>query len=327
MDGDDQEYYGEEYGNDDEGYGDYDYNAAGAGGEPAEAEMVEAPNCLVQNSDILDYQDKLISQATNTLQIPKHIARALLNTCKWNLERLKDRFWDDPDGLYKECGLKPPGEEIVAAKPPVSSYECSCCLEDTTDYLQNPTCGHYFCKDCWSRGLEVEIKGGNVFKLKCFHRGCTELIPDDIIKQVVSPDTLEKYKQYLSSKFVDQASDMRWCISPGCKNAISQSSMEGNLKIGVCPCGTVFCWNPECAAVAHCPASCDEYRKWLEKNGSADFQSQKWILENTKKMYQMQSTRIETRWLLPNDLPTSLWTTVLLVMFRRLEESQRSLQM
>jgi len=276
----DEYAYGVGDGEDDD-YGDYDVPEDGS---TMVAETVEVlPNCLSQNSAILDYQEKLISQATNTLQIPKHLARALLNTCKWNLERLKDRFWDDPEGLYKECGLKPPGDEIIATKPPVSAYECSLCLDYTTDYLQNTTCGHYFCKSCWGKGLEVEIKGGNVFKLKCFHRGCTELVPDEITKQVVSPDTWEKYRQYLSSKFVDQSSDMRWCISPGCKNAISQSSIEGNLKIGLCPCGMAFCWNSDCASLAHCPASCEEYRRWQEKCGSSDFLSSKWILENTKK--------------------------------------------
>jgi len=82
---------------------------------------------------------------------------------------------------------------------------------------------------------------------------------------------------------------MRWCIAAGCKNAISQASLEGNLKVGKCPCGMVFCWSKECASVAHCPASCDEHRRWQEKTGSADFQSQKWILENTKKCIKCKS--------------------------------------
>jgi hypothetical protein len=74
-------------------YGDYDYNNTGK--EEPSGEQTETPNILSQNSSILEFQEKLINQATTALEITPHLARALLNNCKWNVERLKDRFWDD----------------------------------------------------------------------------------------------------------------------------------------------------------------------------------------------------------------------------------------
>eukprot|EP01124_Arcella_intermedia_P025087 TRINITY_DN4413_c0_g1_i1.p1 TRINITY_DN4413_c0_g1~~TRINITY_DN4413_c0_g1_i1.p1 ORF type:complete len:511 (+),score=108.70 TRINITY_DN4413_c0_g1_i1:79-1611(+) len=278
----------DDYGGDGTDYG-MDYGEAGH--EHDVDLKVDKPQAISQAGALLEYQEKLIGTIRSKLgeHISTNVARLFLSHCNWDVSRVEDKYWDDQEELYAACGLNNPNEEIVVAAAPKGSYECSVCLEDTEDYLQNPTCGHYFCRTCWRAGIENDIVGGNVFKIKCFHINCKELVPDDIIQSLVSPQLWEKYRTYLGNKFVDGANDVRWCIANDCKNAITQSSLVGNQKVGVCPCGTVFCWNKECASQSHCPASCDEYTKWKEKNGSSDFQSQKWILENTKKCIKCKS--------------------------------------
>lgn len=175
--------------------------------------------------------------------------------------------------------------EIDRVEPPEpgEEYDCSVCFDTKTEYIALPNCGHYFCSDCWSDSLTASIKTGQVYQLKCMYQGCPEFVPDEIVKKVVAPDVYSKFEGFLATKFVDMNTKMRWCISNGCGKVVSESNLEGNAQVGKCSCGTVFCWNVKCGALAHSPASCKDWERWQEQTNSEDLLDRKWVLENTKK--------------------------------------------
>eukprot|EP00466_Bigelowiella_natans_P013195 jgi/Bigna1/87465/estExt_fgenesh1_pg.C_200191 len=109
---------------------------------------------------------------------------------------------------------------------------CGICLCDLPkSSFQNVACNHNYCKDCYSRYLEVWIKDGKVINLTCPESNCSREISSDEIMRCVDEETAKKYEKFKRDKEVAASSDQRWCITPNCEGILRKKT--GSRKGGV----------------------------------------------------------------------------------------------
>ena len=92
------------------------------------------------------------------------------------------------------------------------------------------------------------------------------VIEKDIIIELLGENKQEKerFEQVLIESFVDDNPSIKWCPSPGCKNAILllEISMDKNEAVE-CECGFEFCFR--CGNPSHQPSSCEMIKTWKTK--------------------------------------------------------------
>lgn len=252
----------------------------------------------VDHSGIMKIREGHVKAVVEVLGVTHTQAQALLAAYSWDKEKLVEEFFESPEKACKYAKLPYPmpssssstsgttstktSDGSEKASKPVElpeEIECSICFCDSSEYTLMDACGHVFCNDCWKGNLEMQIKEGHTFDIRCMEKGCPELVPEWVVEALVDSATWAKYSTFLAKSFVEGSKQLRWCPAPNCGKAIAEKIYEGRWTIGKCSCGNLFCF--ECGDEAHTPCSCDMLKKWKEKN-SKDLSSVKWMLENTK---------------------------------------------
>ena len=122
------------------------------------SELVEVTNIPYVSIRTLNFLKSIFS----CLQF-KIILRVLLNQFKWDKDRLLERFYDNPEKLFKD-------HEVMYDPDPVpmeiegESAECQICFDDVEKQhlLLGASCGHYFCKECYTQYCLVKIEEGEL---------------------------------------------------------------------------------------------------------------------------------------------------------------------
>jgi len=179
---------------------------------------------------------------------------------------------------------------LLASKPvppkhkPDDEMFCDICFEDVAykDGMELQ-CGHWFCNDCWTDNMDVQLKeGATSAYAKCLASGCNIVIDKVHARRMLSNAKFERYEKFFLNTFVDTNPNAIWCQSPqACDSIIFFRGLYLPEQLAVtCQCGWKFCFH--CRAAAHRPATCGELELWnakLEKDGESTL----WVLENTKK--------------------------------------------
>jgi len=163
----------------------------------------------------------------------------------------------------------------------MEEIECTICFDLTSEYSILEECGHYFCNICWRENLHVQIGEGRTIDIHCMHQGCKTLVPDHIIKRIVSQDVWKRYSTFISKNFVENSKTVRWCPAIGCNKALYDAIIEGNNFVGICSCGKKICWS--CSKEYHSPATCTHLEQWDNKSNSDEIKTKLWLQQNTKK--------------------------------------------
>ncbi|XP_067862530.1 ankyrin repeat and IBR domain-containing protein 1 isoform X3 [Heptranchias perlo] len=279
-----------------------------------EAEEVEAEYAALDRKepyeglrpqDLRKLKDMLIVETADMLQAPLFTAEALLRAHDWDREKLLEAWMLNPEDCCQRSGIQmptpPPSgynawdtlpsprtprttrssvtspDEISLSPTDEDALVCGICMcnisvfEDPVDV----PCGHEFCRGCWEGFLNIKIQEGEAHNIICPAFDCYQLVPVDIIENLVSREMDKRYLQFDIKAFVENNPVIRWCPTPGCERAVrltcqrSGSTMD-QLSFPLlsapavdCGKGHLFCW--ECLGEAHEPCDCQTWKNWLQK--------------------------------------------------------------
>lgn len=104
-------------------------------------------------------------------------------------------------------------------------------------------CGHEFCRECWIQYLTTKImEEGQGPTISCGDSDCAILVDDETVFSLISssndPKVLSRYRQLITSNFVQSNKRFRWCPSPECGYVIQVEYVE--FKAVKCVCNTTF---------------------------------------------------------------------------------------
>jgi ariadne-1 len=238
---------------------------------------------VLKRDAVAQLQRKALAQVTAVLgeSFPLAYARLLLEAYKWDELKALNAYTENPEATSKMLGFVPPNESAASASTATTSASnstCGICMDDEVerDSLVALWCGHTFCTDCWRHYLSMKVKehatnitcpGATANKKKC------TLVVDDatVAKLLGDEDALQRHAEALVDSYVQQRSDLRWCVAPKCTNIIRLTARAAGVfgsDETTCLCGVAFCFG--CGEVPHRPATCDMLREWKKKAGGGD---------------------------------------------------------
>jgi ariadne-1 len=237
-------------------------------------------------------------------QLPTPYVRILLSTCKWDKEKLMERYYaGDQEALFRDAHLMAPGRmqrvmvpvvkarstaSCGAAASPSQEFFCDICmLAYPIESMKGLECGHLFCCHCWASYLKVMVMDeGRAQTIFCPATSCDIVVDECTVLELLN-DTIvrHKYQHLITNSFVQDHPSIKWCPSPGCLNAVLANNIE--YEPVSCSCGFSFCF--KCSREPHQPIICNYLSKWLKKCDD-DSETSNWIHVNTKECPKCHAT-------------------------------------
>ncbi|XP_050369058.1 probable E3 ubiquitin-protein ligase ARI8 [Argentina anserina] len=279
---DEMQYYDSEDGNNTEDY-DEDVNFMEEEEEDDYKLSPREKNYKVLNeSDIRERQEDDITAVASLLSLSRPAASLVLLHQSWNLESLKEAWFEDEDKVREAVGLLPASGPVPVVESPEKSGEVKCriCLEACPrGKMKSAGCGHLFCCVCWGSYINISIADGpGCLLLRCPDPPCRVAIDGEMIETFSSEEHKSKYSYYLRRSYIEASKKTKWCPAPGCEHAITYCGYDGNCDV-CCHCKYKFCWN--CTEEPHRPVDCQTVKEWILKN-SNEAENTNWILANSK---------------------------------------------
>jgi ariadne-1 len=116
---------------------------------------------IVKNSDLESIRNKIINECQEFTCLSHDEATIVLIQFQWNLERIKDQWYEDVEGNMKKYGLdlnKTSQVELAKKKVKPNNRECLVCYSPFDETFFSLNCRHNFCGDCWSNYLESRLE-------------------------------------------------------------------------------------------------------------------------------------------------------------------------
>jgi len=174
---------------------------------------------------------------------------------------------------------------------------CPVCLEESRikdcDAL---SCGHSFCKSCWTGFVQTTIReGAGCLSARCMSQECPLPLSHGFIKKYAGK-LFERYEMFSLNSLIERNENVSWCPRRDCGRAIEwKTSTWSSNKAASCLCGLEFCF--DCKAPNHFPATCQQAIMWgqvlLELDDLSEIHSaprmnqelalaKRWVIKNTK---------------------------------------------
>jgi len=280
----DDDFYDGDSGNESSDLDCLDFESDGEGSaNRVDKESEESAFEVLSIEEVSQHMLECIDEFTSVAEVPQTIARLLLNFCRWDKERLMERFFDpDVEKLFEEAGVCNPFTPVEAqgGKPEAGLEECGiCCLHVPSQLMFGLACQHRYCKTCWSEYIAGCVLGeSNGQSVACAGYGCQLLVEDAQVLSLVTDGQLKAaYQRRVVQGFVECNSSLRWCPFPDCKFVLRAL---GDAARVTCKCRHVFCFR--CGAPWHDPVKCSLLHKW-QKKCDDDSETSNWLNANTKE--------------------------------------------
>lgn len=267
-------------------------------------DYIASEGITMKNSDfqVLDKEgvtllmNKLVDDIAGLAAVEIPVAEALLRYCRWDREKVTDKFLVDSQKFLHEAGVdkyheqrikacEDNGFEIVGASQTRVSpsademagqtFLCHICYDDAAKLSEsfNMSCGHLFCKDCFGEYLRNQVSDGPSCVLACCPEiDCKCSVTSDIFRELLDGDSLKQYERYLLGSYIEASSRVfKYCPGVGCDKVIRGS---GAVTVR-CTCEECFCFS--CGEEGHMPCNCKQVASWNEKCAS-ESGSINWIL-------------------------------------------------
>ncbi|CAN8315590.1 unnamed protein product [Cochlearia groenlandica] len=269
--------YNDHYSDDNEGVDDVNYGFAEETTKTSRTSYV-----VLKEEDIRKNQRQDIERIANVLSVTESEAILLLLCYRWNVARVEEEWFSDEDRVRKSAGIF----KCLVLQVKGKKIKCGICFESCKrDEIETVSCGHPFCKACWSGYITVKINDGpGCLMVKCPEPSCSAMLGQDFVNKVITKEEYkDKYYSYFLRSYVEESGNrLKWCPSPGCEHAIDFGVGIGNGSSDFdvyCSCSYGFCWN--CGEDPHRPVDCETVAKWIFKNND-ESENTNWILANTK---------------------------------------------
>jgi ariadne-1 len=237
---------------------------------------------VIKATELEKIRNNLISDVSEFTCLSAEDASLILINNQWNIERIKDIWYDNTDENKQKCGLELSKESITNLKEkniiPNNKF-CNICYSEWDKTFFSLTCNHKFCGDCWKDYLTTRLDDVlTTVCTTCPQNGCSLIVPENIFRRFLPNDKLLIYEKAVYKNFTDNNVDIRWCPTPNCDICIR--CIAHSMKEIVCECKNVFCF--KCGKEAHRPCICEMVELWNQKN-SSESENVKWLLANTKQ--------------------------------------------
>eukprot|EP00002_Diphylleia_rotans_P027499 TRINITY_DN5514_c0_g1_i2.p1 TRINITY_DN5514_c0_g1~~TRINITY_DN5514_c0_g1_i2.p1 ORF type:complete len:455 (-),score=69.08 TRINITY_DN5514_c0_g1_i2:562-1926(-) len=200
----------------------------------------------------------------------------LLRHYRWKVDTILADYIDDPERVCRKAGLSLSDDFAVHA---LENHRCGICL-DVVPRAVGMKCEHYFCQECWRDyfSFKIHSEGVSCTRIYCAQPGCSLLISDNFVKQIVPTPTYQKLREFFFQSLVDDNPTIRWCIRPGCDKIIRKAETSF-FSMARCDCGQRMCF--KCGEDGHTPIDCAVMKAWMVKCKD-DSETHSWLLVNTK---------------------------------------------
>jgi ariadne-1 len=237
---------------------------------------------IVKSDDLEKTRDTIIRECMDFTCLNKDDSIIVLTNYQWNIERIRDQWFDDVEMNRKKCGLdllSSVEAELKKKKILPNNKECLVCYEPKDNTFDSLSCLHFFCGECWKQYLEAKLEDIlTCITSTCPLVGCNIVVPETKIRKYLSKEKLIEYQKVIFKNFTDYNVDMKWCPTPDCGICIRSVSHFG--KEITCECKYVFCF--KCGKEGHRPLQCEIVQAWNIKNNS-ESENVKWLQANTKQ--------------------------------------------
>ena len=123
-----------------------------------------------------------------------------------------------------------------------SFFECEICFLNLpgSKCKRLDSCGHVHCCDCLRLHITTKIESGDVTTISCPSRACKQLLPLNIIQELVSSDLFKRFDTLLLQRTLDRMGDVVYCPRPTCQ-CVTLKEEDGS-NMAQCPrCRFSFC--------------------------------------------------------------------------------------
>jgi hypothetical protein len=165
-----------------------------------------APIYLTLSADTISKKMfDIVNEVNVVFQLPMPYVRLLLIACKWDKEKLLERYYaGDQEALFKEAHVVPPQRRqsqtearlevrtqstaaCGAAALPGQEFICDICmLAYAFEVMCGLECGHYFCQECWDSYLRVMVMcEGRGQSIQCPASHCTIVVDEVTVLQLL----------------------------------------------------------------------------------------------------------------------------------------------
>ena len=143
-------------------------------------------------------------------------------------------------------------------------------------------CGHWFSLRAWRASLEAALGDPLAAQTaRCLAApACHELVRPRLLQAVLSPESLERWREYGVRRFARDTRCIVWCPGAGCPFAVVHR--EGGARSAEqvqCSSGHAFCFG--CGSAAHSPATCEDAAAWARRD-TEDGANALYLQQNTK---------------------------------------------
>eukprot|EP01002_Notosolenus_urceolatus_P014678 NODE_640_length_1887_cov_12.754081_g513_i0.p1 GENE.NODE_640_length_1887_cov_12.754081_g513_i0~~NODE_640_length_1887_cov_12.754081_g513_i0.p1 ORF type:complete len:502 (+),score=121.59 NODE_640_length_1887_cov_12.754081_g513_i0:28-1506(+) len=228
---------------------------------------------ILDDKDLLEQHESKVQEVVSILCLSHTSAVKLLANFGWSVsattERYLDMGEDERAAMAKKLGLRDTSEGPSFVRGTAPAVECCVCLQShpgkETLRLAGCTPTHFACEACWRSHLVEQLTERQeeaAFGSPCLGDSCKNLVDEELFKEVLSAEDFARFRKRLVDKFILTNPNISWC--PSCERKVYSS--QANAKIVTCECDFSFCF--PCNNEAHAPSSCDELKKWREKEQS-----------------------------------------------------------
>lgn len=156
---------------------------------------------------------------------------------------------------------------------------CHICYEFTSENMAKFSCGHQYCKECFTAYIDNAISQRNLRNIRCPHYNCydRELSAHEL-EAFISKEQHAKINDIQTQDWLSKQSNIKHCPTPDCKHAfINESGCQSNKE---CPgCHIVYC--TQCMSKHPDYLSCDAARDQL--TSAEDKANHQWKAQHSKQ--------------------------------------------
>ncbi|XP_070558597.1 potential E3 ubiquitin-protein ligase ariadne-2-like [Ptychodera flava] len=264
--GEDNSDYGDDV-EDDDMYDYYDNDDHEDGDKPYDKkddpEYFEL-QCLTME-EVEKYLSEQVDKASKALKVSPTSAKVLLKMHNWVLADLLQRNSEDKTNLLVESHIIPPpcARKSKSSAPP-KNQQCPVCLQKCSlDKLKALSCGHYFCKDCWTMHFSVLVKDGVSTGIQCMANNCNIVALEDFVSPLlVREDIVKKFKYFTFKDHVQSHYNLCFCPGRNCE-IVMKAEIPAAKRATCSKCNVSFCFR--CGNIYHAPTDCETIKRWLTK--------------------------------------------------------------
>ncbi|KAK9756204.1 hypothetical protein RND81_01G080600 [Saponaria officinalis] len=243
----------------------------------------EKPYTILSEEQIKHRQDEEISNVSSILSLSKAESTVLLCHYNWCTSQVHEEWFGNEQLVRNKVGLLLSNSQKSKNKDN-NNNSCGICFDDelSSKQIRHASCGHNYCLPCWRKYIDISIneRGSGSLLLKCPEPKCAAAIDRDMVTEIASRETVEKYMEYLTRSYVEfKKTNIKWCPGPGCKKAVEFELGISEVYDVMCECMHEFCY--QCGEEPHRPVECEVVKEWIMKN-SSEAENTKWIMAYSK---------------------------------------------